>query len=205
MEFYQLNVDRLRARRGQLRATFGINRPWDDMANAPPLIRRHRGMVAVALQLLDADTWTEAMSNVDKREEHFKALANAAAMVEALDRGKDFLGQQRGMFWSAYYSAADSSGQNFVVSLPPDFKKSRAYPLFVSLHGAGGVPTPQGSSQLAKMDYIEVSPWGRGAGGSYRALGEIDVLEVIRYMKEWYKIDEDRVYIVGASMGGRGT
>jgi len=203
--FVEVNLDGLRTKRDALRRQFGIDRPWDPMTNAPALIRRHRGMVAMALQLLDEETWSAAMKNVDTRDEQIKTLANAAAMINVLEDDKDFLAAQRGIFWSAYYSRADGSGQNFVVSLPPDFSPRKTYPLIVHLHGAGGVPNLNATGQYNKMNFILVMPWGRGGYTQYRGLGEDDVLQVIDYMKAWYKIDGDRVYVTGASMGGEGT
>lgn len=210
--FFRLNIDRLLAMKKDLREQFGIDRPWDRMDSASPLIRRHRGMAALALELLDKEvdtsnsgTWTESMNNVDKREETLKALASCAAMVEAVGRGEDYLARLRGVFLAAYYSPADASGQVFVVALPPDYDPARTYPLVVTLHGAGGVPMPKDSAIQNDMKHIAVMPWGRGKRSSYRGLGEIDILSVISHMKQWYKIDEDRVCLTGASMGGGGT
>lgn len=205
LRFYRLNIDALRAQRDALRARFRTDQPWDDMADASPLLRRHRGMVAAAVEAMADDRWTLGVNNKDSREQHLGMLAYAADMAGAIERGRDFLGEQRGVFWSAYYCRADGSGQRFVVSLPTDFHPDRSYPLFVHMHGAGGVPTPGDVGQRAAMPYIEVQPWGRGVRGSYRGFGELDILDVISHMREWYRIDPDRIYATGASMGGRGS
>ena len=202
---YHLRVESLHARRDSLRTRFRTDRPWDDMADAPPLLRRHRGMVAAAVEAMADDRWTAAMNNKDAVEQRMDLLAYAADMATALERGRDFLGAQRGVFWCAYYSRVDGSGQRFVVSLPAGFQPDRTYPLFVHMHGAGGVPSPGSVGQRAAVPYIEVQPWGRSTRGSYRGFGELDILEVIAYMREWYRIDPDRIYATGASMGGRGS
>jgi|GEM_PF-974612 len=203
--FFKVNIDGLRVKRDALRRQFGLDRPWDPLAGASALLRRHRGMVANLLQMLDEETWAAAMKNEDTRNEQLTRLANLAAMITTLENEKDFLSEQRGIFWSAYYSSADGSGQSFVVSLPPNFSPLKTYPLIVHLHGAGGVPGLNATGQFNKMNYILVMPWGRGGLTQYRGLGEDDVLNVIDYMKSWYRIDDDRVYVTGASMGGEGA
>ncbi|MHB0939212.1 MAG: sugar-binding protein [Armatimonadota bacterium] len=203
--FFQVNIDGLRAKREALRKQFGLDRPWDPMASAPALVRRHRGMVATALQLLDEATWAEAMKKADTRDEQIKTLANFSTMLDALQEEKDYLAMQRGIFMSAYFSVADGSGQRFVVSLPSNYSPRTTYPLIVHLHGAGGVPGPRDTAQYNKQNFILVMPWGRGATSNYRGLGEDDVLQVIAHMKEWYRIDPERVYVTGASMGGGGS
>jgi len=205
LDFFALHLDALRAKRELLRRQFGLDRPWDAMADAPALARRHRGIVAAALELLEEKSWNEAMQKPETRDARLKRAAVVAAMIDALQAGNDFLSTQRGIFWSAYYSSADGSGQSFVVCLPPDFSPLKTYPLIVHLHGAGGVPGLNDTEQNNKMDYILVMPWGRGGNTQYRGLGEDDVLQVIAYMKQWYRIDDDRVYVTGASMGGEGA
>ena len=204
--FYHSSIDRLLARKAELRDRFGIDRPWDDMADAPEVIRRHRGMVALLLEMLDCRDWTQRLGSsytTDPDEVQWGMLADFTAMMNALDAGKDFLGRQRGILWCAYYSPADGSGQPFVATVPNDFSRARTYPLCVSLHGRGGRPLPKRDAAYNEQ-YIGVSPWGRGDNG-FRALGENDVLEIIRYVREWYKIDPARIYVAGGSMGGWGT
>lgn len=175
---------------------FGINRTWDDMAKAPPLIRRHRGMVARMLGFSDSERLPAGSAELS-------TIANAVEMLNALKNGEDYLGKQRNEFWSAYYSSADGSGQHFVTKIPEDFNPEKTYPLIVSLHGLGGRPRPNPDATYTEQ-CLEVQPWGRGDTW-YAALGDNDVVDVIDYMKQWYNIDPDRVYVMGWSMGGRGT
>ena len=46
---------------------------------------------------------------------------------------------------------------------------------------------------------------GRGSGSVYQNYGEVDVFEAIEHVKENYAIDEDRISVTGASMGGAAT
>ena len=201
--FKLLDVSHLAARAGEFRAKYGLDRPWDDMRGAPDTIRRHRGLVAAVLQWTEpnSSTWNERLGM--NLNEQLLALGDAVDIISALDAGEDYLGRQRGEFWAAYYSPSDGSGQHFVMQLPDGFDPGKPCPLIVRLHGKGGRPKPNREAVL-KEPYILVQPWGRG-DSSYIALGEHDVLAVIDYVKEWYKIDADRVYLTGGSMGGFGT
>jgi len=202
--FPRFDMPALKAKAARLRTQFGTDRPWDPMTDAPALVRKHRGLVAVLLQQLEDEFWAHRLVDVDKHDEYLKALAQGAAMIRMLEQGNDYLAAQQGMCWGAYYSPADGSGQSFVIGLPPDYNPQKRYPLMLYLHGSGGVFSPE-CGRLPIRDYIEVQPWGRGAGTGYRALGENDILEVINFMKTWYRIDDDRVYINGMSMGGSGA
>ena len=53
-------------------------------------------------------------------------------------------------------------------------------------------------------DFIVVSVFGRG-DVHYQSVGEQDVLDVMDRIMERYPIDENRVYMMGSSMGGLGT
>lgn len=209
MTFTHFNYDLLSDKRQELCAKYGVDRPWDAMGDAPPSVRRHRGMVATALQMLDGEDWSKAATHValkiDGRKAYWKALVDAGDLIADLEAGKDVLAKRRGSFLWAYYSQADGCGHNFVVDLPEDYDPSKTYPLSVWLHGAGWIPQAGIPGRTIPKGYIEVSPWGRGPRGSYRALSENDVLETIRFMKQAYRIDPDRVYLGGPSMGGGGT
>jgi len=194
--WYQLDLNKAHHRKARLTERYGIDRPWDDFAGEPALIRRHRGMVAVAFN------WFEFNRNLTG-DALDAALGEMLEMIGSLKNGEDYLAGRRYEFWSAYYSQFDGSGQLFVTYVPPDYDASRTWPLIVNLHGAGSLPEPNRNKREHKP-YIRVDPWGRGSNG-YRGIGENDVLEVIDYMKTWYSIDPSRVYIKGGSMGGRGT
>jgi len=203
--FFRLNVAPVIVQQDALRKQFGIDRPWDDMKNAPALVQRHRGMVAVLLQMLEDQNWAADLNEVNKQEQYMTMLASLSKMTTALQDDKDYLGKQRGTFWSAYYSKADGTGQTFVLSLPKDYTPAKFYPLIIRLHGAGGVPRPTADGASPQRGYIVASPWGRGGTNGYFGLGEDDVLQVLEYVTTWYHIDPDRIYVSGGSMGGQGT
>lgn len=100
---------------------------------------------------------------------------------------------------------------NYLLYLPEDYEKSdKPYPLMLFLHGAG-----ESGSNLANVKkhgppkliaagktfpFIVVSPQSPGGGWNPEALdGLLDEIE------SKYRVDKDRVYLTGLSMGGGGT
>jgi predicted peptidase len=112
----------------------------------------------------------------------------------------------------------------FVSSKVSDDKEN---PLILSLHGLGIGPgfMCQGSViDLAEEGgYILAAPMGYSTGGWYGSpvmagrgqpesppanlaeLSERDVLNVLAMLREEFKIDDDRTYLMGHSMGGAGA
>ena len=56
-----------------------------------------------------------------------------------------------------------------------------------------------------KLGVIVAMPEARGEGGWYQGEAEKDVFEVWRDVAEHYRVDPNRVYLAGMSMGGYGT
>jgi pimeloyl-ACP methyl ester carboxylesterase len=112
-------------------------------------------------------------------------------------------------------SRTDGSVQPYGVWLPPDFSRTRTWPLVVQLHGLNfrevlsgarvryrGMGGPQWVEPDLPVIYAHC--FGRPSA-FYRGMGEQDVLEVIDEIKQRLPIDSDRVYIMGHSMGGSGS
>ena len=192
----QLDPNKAHDRKARLTERFGIHRPWDNLADEPAVLRRHRGMVALSYDWLEFNNTLTGFALES-------ALSDIAEMIATMNQGEDYLAGKRREFWSAYYSQFDGSGQLFVAYVPPFYDSSRAWPLVVALHGKGMRPRPN-VDRSDKDPYLQVEPWGRG-DASYSGIGENDVLEVITFMKEWYNVDSSRVYVKGHSMGGGGT
>ena len=112
----------------------------------------------------------------------------------------------------ARLSARDGTLQFYSVHLPADWDAHTAYPLLLNLHGAGpshplyyvAVVARGISSTSPERAGYHVMPYGRG-NSSYRDIGEIDVLECFDDVRRTFKIDDDRCYLYGFSMGGSGT
>lgn len=125
-----------------------------------------------------------------------------------------------------YYFMPAEKKLFYGLYLPRSFDKNRTYPLVVALHGLNGSPGqilayPRFTKYADNEGYILVAPMGynsrgwygsRGTGGGRRSdpsnLGELseqDVLEVLKLTRKNFKIDPNRIYLFGHSMGGGGS
>jgi len=170
-------------------------------------------------------TWSRAGNQADW--EHITALLEPVPRIAAAAvNGEDLLGSSRGCFLRAYLSEVDDSVQPYAVYVPEGYDGSRLYPLVVALHGAGGdhwdgmkmvtgcTDFLVGAAESNKHffprslppDFIIACPNGHGyIGPGYRGPGEYDVIRVAKEMRARYNIDPNRVYLTGASKGGRGV
>lgn len=135
----------------------------------------------------------------------------------------------------SFFSSVDDTDQPYSVYIPEDFDESKSYPLVVFLHGAWsnhrlgmrrlfGVGNSQGYDfikpgnvpfendveatrywpEFRAVGYIAAAPLARGTAG-YQGIPEQDVYDMIDDLKARFRIDEDRIYLTGLSMGGGGT
>ncbi len=140
-----------------------------------------------------------------------KQAAELRLALDCLEAGDDPYAERIGTFEAAYLSGADGSAQPLAVVVPHSYSSVKPYALFVNLHGASftheltGDWAPSAADSAYEDETILISVMGRGRYGGYRGLGEIDVLNAIDWATSHYRIDPDRVYIRGGSMGGEGT
>jgi poly(3-hydroxybutyrate) depolymerase len=105
------------------------------------------------------------------------------------------------------------------------YDKEKKNPLMLALHGLNSNPQQimryQGLTDLAeKHGYIVAAPMGYNKAGWYgqatlkfaktdppnlAELSEKDVMNVLAIVRKEYAIDENRIYLMGHSMGGGGT
>ena len=105
-----------------------------------------------------------------------------------------------GIFNMTFKSKLDASFQPLLIKTPKNYTKKYSWPLLVVLHGLGDGPilVPEIDSM------VQIGPFGRGDLW-YRGLGEQDVFECIELAKQYFNIDDNRIYLCGFSMGGAGT
>ncbi|HEX8186286.1 MAG TPA: prolyl oligopeptidase family serine peptidase [Blastocatellia bacterium] len=140
-------------------------------------------------------------------------LKEANSMLNDLDAGKDPFARRRADFKKAYLSKVDNTLQPYRVYVPTTYDGSKAYPLVIALHGMGGDENSyfeaynRGAFKVEAEDrgYIVACPKGRKPASMYIGEAERDVMDVIEEMKRAYRIDPDRIYLTGHSMGGFGT
>ena len=123
-----------------------------------------------------------------------------------------------------FHSDADDTEQPYGLYLPKNFDENKKYPLVMMLHGAGsnhrlalkrvfGKTNGEGETDVEAsryfqpwedVDFIVASPYARGTAG-YQGIPEEDVYAVLDDVKKRFKIDENKTYLTGLSMGGGGT
>jgi dienelactone hydrolase len=140
------------------------------------------------------------------------ALKKASERLDELVGGKSSWTKQRGLVVRGYYSSIDGSPQPYGLVIPENLDLDKPAPLYVWLHGRGDKTTDlhfihqrqTSVGQIAPPGAIVLHPHGRQCVG-YKSAGEIDVLEAIEHVKSQYKIDADRIVLMGFSMGGAGA
>jgi predicted esterase len=118
-----------------------------------------------------------------------------------------------GMVRLAYVDDVDGSVQWCRGYLPADYDPQRKWPMVVVLHGYNPPNPPyirwwsvaDRHDRFADMyGAIIIHPMGR-YNTSYNGIGDRDVVRAIELAKQRFSVDEDRVSLMGYSMGGGGT
>jgi len=142
-----------------------------------------------------------------------RLLAEVAMLSELFDANRDpFTDNKGAIVERAYIAENDDSAQPYYVYVPAKYEKEKKWPLFIFLHG--WVPEtskidpwlcPSDVLSIAdELGFVFLQPHGR-RNTDFQYVGEIDVLESIRQTQKYYSIDPDRIYLIGASMGGGGV
>lgn len=145
---------------------------------------------------------------------HFRNLLLWLAMllpagISANPEAAPMLTREPGDHALTFSSTFDKSEQPFRLYLPSAIKSDGALPMVVVLHGKyvdqntwfDNTPIKEAAE---KHGYIAAAPHGRG-NWFYRGPGEQDVFDIVDLLKAQYTIDENRIYLMGHSMGGCGT
>ena len=158
--------------------------------------------------------------NVDRE------LTMAESVLASIKAGQDPFMGRTGDFKRHYLLDEAAEIMPYRVFVPAAYKGDRAFPLIIALHGNGGTENTffDGfESQVPRLaeerGYIVAAPLGYRVDGGYGynngsrpaedmrklQLSEKDVLQVLNLMKRQYRIDENRMYLAGHSMGGFGS
>ncbi len=128
-----------------------------------------------------------------------------------------------------YFKEADKE-MEYAIFVPKSYDKGKKNPLVVVLHGLGSNPHQiiryQGiTAEAEQRGYVVVAPYGYNERGWYGShgkgrspfrpnpndpdnLGELsekDVMNVLEIVRKGFSVDDNRVYLMGHSMGGGGT
>ncbi|MCH2204804.1 MAG: prolyl oligopeptidase family serine peptidase [Lentisphaerales bacterium] len=150
-----------------------------------------------------------------KKQDFEKALR---ILDEGLNRTTALANSQRtwqiksGKTVRAFYSKIDGSPQPYILEIPEGLDLTKPLPLLVWLHGRGDKITDMhfmdkglsGNIKYPNEKAITIHPFGRQCIG-YKSAGEIDVLEAIEHVTTNYPVNENKIAMMGFSMGGAGA
>lgn len=105
-----------------------------------------------------------------------------------------------------FRSKTDLSVQKYAVLPPTNFDSRKTYALIVAAHGASVDSDGMPGAYTPKDWAVLIAPTNtRPFGFDWQDWGRLNLLESIDLAKQRFHIDENRVYLVGHSMGAHGT
>jgi pimeloyl-ACP methyl ester carboxylesterase len=170
----------------------------------------------------DAEVFLKAVELALKYGEFYKKgdekkaagqIKLAADRIDALAAGKAPWTTQMNNVVRGYRSTIDGSVQPYGLVVPEKLDVSRPVPLYIWLHGRGDTATDlhfiesrMGTKpgQIVTEKGLVLHPFGRQCIG-WKSAGEIDIFQAVDHVKSQYKIDENRITLMGFSMGGAGA
>ncbi len=193
-----------------------------DEAEGNEWLSRHFRSVKAQIEAEWARSTLQPTAELAETMQHLQSI-EAGLRTDAAE-WQAYLDGRRSLLVS-YTSPYDQSVQFYFLGLPEDWDPSKRYPLYFELHGSGnphplsriakklgstaqaedsqGYTMPKVYAEIDRSGYW-VYPFCRGNLG-YRDIAEVDVLETYDHVHELLKIDPDRRYLYGFSMGGGGT
>ncbi|MBI1853754.1 MAG: hypothetical protein HYR85_25745 [Planctomycetes bacterium] len=136
---------------------------------------------------------------------------DALDLAAAIRDGRDLDVVEPGVHRLTVAIQEDGSPAEYLLSIPPDYQPGRPAPLLVSMHGTGG----RGEHcldlwrDLARdAGFLLACPTAttfREKGWGSSAVERSEVLSVIADVSHRCRVDANRVYLGGWSMGGHGT
>jgi poly(3-hydroxybutyrate) depolymerase len=155
-------------------------------------------------------------------------FAAAESLLVATAARKDPWAGRTGDLKRHYLLDAADEVMPYRLYVPKGYRPSKPLPLIIALHGLGATEDSffdQYGSRLPALaeerGYIVAAPLGYRVDGGYgvslggptgdpaaarlRALSEEDVMQVLHAVRSRYTVDDQRVYLMGHSMGAIGT
>ncbi|MDX2266904.1 MAG: hypothetical protein NW208_02285 [Bryobacter sp.] len=152
--------------------------------------------------------------------------ADLPNFLKVLDRGLEHAAQlaQGQAPWTTatprrihgFRSRLDGSLQLYGMRIPPNYNPAQPARLYVFLHGRNQKNSElnfihtferagKGHTDPADLGQLQLDVYGRWNGMAYHITGEADLMEALAEVKRRYKIDENRIFLRGFSMGGCGA
>jgi poly(3-hydroxybutyrate) depolymerase len=154
-----------------------------------------------------------------------RELAAAEEVLGSLLRARDPFARRTGDFKRHYFFADAGEIMPYHLYVPSGYTGRKPLPLIIALHGRGGDEDLFFTTALKALPtlaeergYLIAAPLGYRVDGRYgggttgdpavrrkRALSEADVMNVLDLVRKQYRVDDDRIYLLGHSMGAAGA
>ena len=139
-------------------------------------------------------------------------LQTAERLLEGLEAGRGLPPLGPGVHELAYLAEQDDSAQPYFLHIPRAYTGKKPHPAIVYLHGYAPWLDKTNwhnhsyglTAQADQRGYILICPFAR-SNTDFQGIGETDVLTVLRLAQQKLRIDPDRIFLVGYSMGGMGA
>lgn len=175
---------------------------WSDLAD-----------LAVHAKAVEWQLRHDEFSKKSTVDHAFKVLAGADSLFQQV-KGNGQRTYHGGGQICGYVSRVDHSVQPYAITLPADFNPEtsarKRMPLYVVLHGRGGlneagfIAKHQTAKPIENQNWIQIDVFGR-IDNAYRWAGETDVFEAIEDVSRRFAVDSRRITLWGFSMGGAGA
>ena len=115
----------------------------------------------------------------------------------------------------ASFQTADSGAVDYLIYLPENYQTQEKVPLMLFLHGRGesfGPPAlvakwgpPRFAARGDRLPYLVVSPQCPKSDNWSSTVQQQRLVALLDEITQKYKVDTDRIYLTGLSMGGFGS
>ncbi len=173
--------------------------------------------------LLD-EVWNSATKGIEDFNLINTLIKEIEEELDLLEEKKDPLLKKTGYIKCAYYNEHSDDPVPYSIYLPKNYNKNKKYPVIFGLHGykanhyifikrffnlginknQNDYIDPHDLENIPNIDCIVVAINGYGSIG-YDSYAETDFFNTYNHIKNYYSIDENKIYIVGISMGGAGA
>ena len=197
------------------------------LADLPRRFGDYKSMIDRLLKsTTDTDLNYDALSTLELQFQNLQALTETGRafnfdlmrteeelieLLDAFSQKWSYFGTKRDRIKRGYRSTIDQTLQPYDIMIPEKYDPGHQYALVVNLHGYevnirkwGNFLWADEDPSLDSLKLIRAATYGR-RNQYYIGAAEQDILDVLAEIRKCYNIDENRIYLAGASMGGYGT
>ncbi len=199
----------------------------DDLESRMSKVKGHESSKATVRYVFELGLLA-SLGNLDPAAFDFAAeIQKAKELVASLEKGSDPLYGAVGTHKRHYWFEDAKEIMPYRLDVPKRYDGSRTFPLIIALHGAGGNENTfmekcndDIKKKIDELGFIVASPMGYRMSGGFGAevryagdpvklretkLSAKDVMNVLKLVRAEYRIDDNRIYLLGGSMGGGGA